>query len=83
MFEHDERVVDGPECRKLARTLNELYDYLESNRELIPDYGDRHRHGEAISSSIAESTVNQVISRRFVKKMVWTPPASEVKYGLA
>ena len=48
------------ERRKLARTLNELFDYLESNRDLIPDYGDRRRHGEAISSSIAESTVNQV-----------------------
>jgi hypothetical protein len=63
LIEHDERVLKGPERRKLARTLNELYDYLESNRDLIPDYGDRRRHGEAISSSIAESTVNQVISR--------------------
>jgi hypothetical protein len=59
----------------LARTLNELYDYLESNRDLIPDYGDRRRHGEAISCSLAESTGNQVISRRFVKKqqMRWQP----------
>jgi hypothetical protein len=51
----------------LACTLNELYDYLEFNRDIIPDYGDRRRHGEAISFSIAESTVNQVISRRIVK----------------
>jgi hypothetical protein len=38
---------------------------------------DERRHGEAISSSIAESTVNQVISRRFVKKqqMRWQPPS--------
>jgi len=41
---------------------------MVSNRHLIPNYGDRRRHGEAISSSIAESTVNQVISRWFVKK---------------
>jgi hypothetical protein len=70
-----ERVLEGPERRKLARTLSELDDYLESNRDLIPDYGDRRRHGEAISSSIAESTVNQVISRRFVKKQQvrWQP----------
>jgi hypothetical protein len=68
LIEHEERVPEGPERRKLARTLNELYDYVESNRDLIPDYDDRRRHGEAISSSIAESTVNQVISRRFVKK---------------
>src|SRR5271163_2118515 len=80
LIEHDERVPEGPERRKLARTLNELYDYLESNRDLIPDYGDRRRHGEAISSSIAESTVNQVISRRFVKKqqMRWQPETAHL-----
>ena len=47
------------ERRKLARTLNEFYNYIDSNRNLIPDYGDRRRHGEAIASSVAESTVNQ------------------------
>ncbi len=80
LIEHDERVPEGPEQRKLARALNELYDYLESNRDLIPDYGDRRRHGEAISSSIAESTVNQVISRRFVKKqqMRWQPETAHL-----
>jgi hypothetical protein len=52
-----------------------LHAYLESNRDLFSNYVDRRRHGEAISSSIAESTVNQVISRRFVKKqqMRWQP----------
>jgi hypothetical protein len=80
LIEHDERVPEGPEWRKLARTLNDLYDYLASNRDLIPDYGDRRRHGEAISSSIAESTVNQVISRRFVKKqqMRWQPETAHL-----
>jgi hypothetical protein len=80
LIEHDERIAESLERRKLARTLNELYDYLESNRDLIPDYGDRRRHGEAISSSIAESTVNQVIGRRFVKKqqMRWQPETAHL-----
>jgi hypothetical protein len=80
LIEHDEHVPEGPKRRKLARALNELYDYLESNSDLIPDYGDRRRHGEAISSSIAESTVNQVISRRFVKKqqMRWQPDTAHL-----
>jgi hypothetical protein len=80
LIEHGERIAESPERRKLARTLNELYDYLESNRDLIPDYGDRRRHGEALSSSIAESTVNQVISRRFVKKqqMRWQPETAHL-----
>jgi transglutaminase/protease-like cytokinesis protein 3 len=33
-----------------------------------PDYGERHRTGETISTSFVESTVNQVISKRMVKK---------------
>jgi len=80
LVEHDPRVQDGPERQKLARTLNELTAYLESNRQLIPNYGDRRHHGEAISSSIAESTVNQVISRRFVKKqqMRWQPDTAHL-----
>jgi hypothetical protein len=80
LIEHDQRVKDGPERQKLSRTLNDLTNYLESNRDLIPNYGDRRRHGEAISSSIAESTVNQVISRRFVKKqqMRWQPETAHL-----
>ena len=35
---------------------------------------DRHRHGEKISTAFAESAVNQVVSKRMVKKqqMRWT-----------
>ena len=40
-----------------------------------PNYGERYRAGEVISSSIAESAGNQVISKRMVKKqqMRWSP----------
>ena len=48
--------------------------YIHNNTGQIPNYGERHRCGEAISSAAAESAVNQVISRRMVKKqqMRWT-----------
>ena len=41
---------------------------------LIPNYGDRYHYGETISTAFVESTVNEVISRRMVKKqqMRWT-----------
>ena len=41
----------------------------------IPNYGERHRAGETISTAFAESAVNQVISKRMVKKqqMRWSP----------
>ena len=40
----------------------------------LVNYGDRYRNGETISTAFVESTVNEVISKRFVKKqqMRWT-----------
>jgi hypothetical protein len=37
-------------------------------------FGERRRQGETISTAFVESTINQVVSRRFVKKqqMQWT-----------
>jgi hypothetical protein len=64
----------SPEAGKLARALHEFDHYIRSNQFSIPNYGDRYRNGEAISSAIAESSVNQMVSKRFVKKqqMRWT-----------
>ena len=64
----------GSETQKLARALRELDHYLRANRSSIPNYGDPYRNEEAISSAVAESTVNQIVSRRFTKKqhMRWT-----------
>jgi hypothetical protein len=54
--------------------LSELLTYIGNNREFIPNFGERHRHGGRISTAFVESTINQVVSRRFVKKqqMHWT-----------
>src|SRR5215831_17327857 len=48
--------------------------YIDNNREFIPNFGERYRQGERITTSFVESTINQVVSRRFVKKqqMAWT-----------
>ena len=45
-----------------------------SHGRFIPNYGERWRCGEAIATGFVESTVNQVISKRFCKKqqMQWT-----------
>lgn len=64
----------SPEAQKLARALHEFDHYIRTNQSSIPNYGDRYRNGEPISPSLAESSVNQIVSRRFVKKqqMRWT-----------
>lgn len=59
---------------KLLRAAKEFETYIESNAGLIPNYGDRYRHGERITTAFVESAVNQVISKRLVKKqhMRWS-----------
>ena len=61
--------------RKLDRALDEFATYVDNNAGAIVNYGERYRCGERISTGFVESAVNQVISKRFVKKqqMRWTP----------
>lgn len=40
------------------------------NIPFIPNYSERYDHGEEVSTAVAESTVNEVISRRMAKKTV-------------
>jgi hypothetical protein len=55
-------------AKKLVKTLYEFGDYIKANRVFIPNFGDRYRHGEAISTAFVESTINQVVSKRMVKR---------------
>ncbi len=61
-------------AEKLAAGVAEFQTYIRNNQESIPNYGERYRQGETISTAFVESTINQVVSRRFVKKqqMHWT-----------
>ena len=54
--------------------LSCLHPYIEANQNFIPNYGDRYRHGKKISTAFPESAVNQVVSKRMVKKqqMRWS-----------
>jgi hypothetical protein len=62
-------------ARKLLKTVEEFHIYIKNNGGFIPNYGERYRAGERISTGFVESTENQVISKRFCKKqqMAWTP----------
>jgi hypothetical protein len=62
-------------ARKLLKVVEEFHTYIANNQGFIPNYGERYRAGERISTGFVESTVNQVISKRFCKKqqMAWTP----------
>jgi hypothetical protein len=54
--------------RKLLKAVVEFHTDIEHNQGFIPNYGERYRHGERISTGFVECTVNQVISKRFCKR---------------
>jgi len=59
---------------QLVKALSALRTYIVNNRHLMPNYGERYHHGEAIATGFVESTVNEVVSKRFCKKqqMQWS-----------
>src|SRR5262249_35874398 len=67
-------VITGASSEKLRVTLQEFQTYIENNQQWIPNYGELWRAGETISTAFVESAVDQVLSKRFVKKqqMSWS-----------
>ena len=62
------------ERKKLLKAVREFGGYIATNQQFIPDYGDRYRNDETITTSFVESAVNQVVSKRLVKsqQMRWS-----------
>jgi hypothetical protein len=64
----------SPKFKPLRKAVEEFRTYIGNNRHLIPNYGERYRYGEVIATGFVESTVNQVVSKRFCKQqqMQWS-----------
>jgi hypothetical protein len=60
---------------RLVARCTELRAYIENNTDALIDYGQRYRAGKPVSSSRAESTVNQLVNARMNKRrqMRWSP----------
>jgi hypothetical protein len=54
-----------PKFKQLRKAVEEFCTYVVDNRHLIPNYGEWYRNGEAIATGFVESTVNQVVRKRF------------------
>lgn len=80
-MEADGEIITGACADKLRKSLDEFHTYIERNPAMIPNYGERWRSGEAISSAFVESAVNQVISKRMVKKqqMRWSKRGAHLR----
>jgi hypothetical protein len=58
----------GEKAAKLLKKLEEFETYIKNNADFIPNYGERWRYGETITTAFVEPTINQVVSKRMVKK---------------
>ena len=77
----DDLVAD-PECietrypniKAFRKGDCELQTYIANDSHTIPNYAERHRYGERVSTAFVESTVNTVVGKRFSKKqqMRWS-----------
>ena len=70
----DDPDLQYPDRSKLLRYLDDMMTYIGNNAALIPNYGEKYRYGEAITTAFVESTVNEVVAKRMVKKqqMQWS-----------
>lgn len=58
----------------LCKAAAEFRGYITNNSDAIPNYAERHRYGERVSTSFVEATVNLVVGKRFTKRqqMRWS-----------
>ena len=65
---------DYPGLPRFAKAAAGLVTHIDDNAAAIPDYGERQRYAEPISTAFIESTVNLVVGKRFAKKqqMQWS-----------
>ena len=63
-----------PGIKAFRKGVDELRTYVWSNAHTIPNYAERHRYGERVSTAFAESIVNAVVGKRFAKRqqMRWS-----------
>ncbi|WP_175492707.1 ISKra4 family transposase [Methylocapsa palsarum] len=50
------------------RYVNDLIEYLHANRHALVNYGRRRHEGLPISTAFVESAVNEILSKRMIKK---------------
>jgi hypothetical protein len=61
-------IRDTAGIETVRRHLKDLTAYLEANQSALVNYDARRRRGEPISTAFVGSAVNEIISRRMIKK---------------
>jgi hypothetical protein len=70
----DEIETDYSGMKAFRKNAAEFHIYITRNAHTIPNYAERHRYGERVSTAFVESTVNTVVGKRFAKRqqMRWS-----------
>ncbi len=70
----DEIETGYASIQALRKTAIEFETYIANNKDMIPNYAERRRYGERVSTGFVESTVNTVVGKRFGKRqqMRWS-----------
>ena len=69
-----------PGIKAFRKGVDEFHTYVRRNVHTIPNYAERHRYGERVSTAFVESTVNTVVGKRFSKRqqMRWSKPGAHL-----
>jgi Transposase len=61
-------VRDVRDAAVVRRHISDLIEYLYANQPALVNYGRRHHDRQPISTAFVESAVNEILSRRMIKK---------------
>lgn len=76
----DDLETDYLGIKAFRKGVTQFHTYITRNAHTIPNYAERHRHGERVSTAFVESTVNTVVGKRFAKRqqMRWSKPGAHL-----
>ena len=74
VMELEDIETDYPGIKALRKAADEFEVYIRSNAGMIPNYAERRRYGERVSTGFVESAINTVVGKRFGKRqqMRWS-----------
>lgn len=74
IFDLDDTETDYASIKTLRKAASEFETYIANNADMVPNYAERRRYGERVSTGFVESTVNTVVGKRFGKRqqMRWS-----------
>jgi len=64
----DDVETEYASIKALRKAASEFQTYIANNAWMIPNYAERRRYGERVSTGFVESTVNTVVGKRFCKR---------------